>query len=118
VYSSLKELERWDRTYGIVSRMGFDSAEEAWDANPLIGGSVYPIDFGAVQPGEPVCLRRSRHFLLSNRGGQFWLHARDEKVEPTSKHISRKDAEYLLDCGHEFENACVWDFGVGVFQKP
>lgn len=37
--------------YGLAERLGFQSAEEAWDANPLIQGSVYPEDFRLADPG-------------------------------------------------------------------
>ncbi len=34
----------YDEVYHIAARLGFDSAEEAWQANPVIEGSVYPSD--------------------------------------------------------------------------
>lgn len=36
-------------TYCLLPRMGFATAEEAWDANPMIEGSTNPADFGRVQ---------------------------------------------------------------------
>lgn len=38
----------WDQDYGIASRLGFKSAREAWEANPLIEGSVNPSDLRVV----------------------------------------------------------------------
>lgn len=34
--------------YGLATRLGFESAEAAWDANPRIQGSVHPSDFKVV----------------------------------------------------------------------
>lgn len=45
-YSTIEELRSYDRTYGIVKRCGYRSARKLWNDNPLIGGSVYPQDFG------------------------------------------------------------------------
>jgi hypothetical protein len=50
-YHSLAELEQCDKTYGIAMRCGYKSAEDLWVANPMIGGSIDPSDFG-------VCTRR------------------------------------------------------------
>lgn len=49
VYSSLSELIAYDEIYSIAKRCGFKSAPELWRANPLIGGSVNPQDFGLAQ---------------------------------------------------------------------
>lgn len=52
VYDTLGELQAYDSVYGVVARCGFKSARALWDANPLIGGSVNPRDFGlAVRRG-------------------------------------------------------------------
>jgi len=44
-YLSLKDLQLWDEMYGVVARLGYGSAEEAWKDNPMIEGSVNPSDF-------------------------------------------------------------------------
>jgi len=44
-YSDLDEFKGWSETYNLAGRLGFDSAEEAWEANPLIQHSVNPSDF-------------------------------------------------------------------------
>lgn len=33
-YSNLEELQHYDAIYNIAARLGFDSCEEAWEANP------------------------------------------------------------------------------------
>lgn len=75
VYASLEELQRYDEMYGIVERAGFESAEELWEANPMIGGSVQPSDFGVR--GE------SRRRVREGRGPEdnvFWSELRPEDI--------------------------------------
>jgi hypothetical protein len=49
VYASLAELREYDALYGIVSRLGYDTAGDLWEANPVIGGSVDPADLEVVK---------------------------------------------------------------------
>ena len=51
-YSTFAEWAGYAETYGLAARLGFDSAAAAWEANPLIGGSVNPADFGLVELDE------------------------------------------------------------------
>ena len=44
-YKNLEELKSYDGIYNIAKRLGFNSAEELWDANPMITGGVNPSDF-------------------------------------------------------------------------
>jgi hypothetical protein len=45
-FNSYEEFEGCALHYGLATRLGFDTAEEAWDANPHIHGSVRPEDWG------------------------------------------------------------------------
>lgn len=48
-----EQFKVYDRTYGLAKRLGFESAEDAWEADPLCKGSVYPEDFQVVtDPAE------------------------------------------------------------------
>lgn len=47
-YSSLAELRAHNAIYGIAKRCGYRSAKALWEANPMIGGSTNPADFGRV----------------------------------------------------------------------
>ena len=51
-YSSFEEWESYAETYGLDTRLGFETSQDAWDANPLIGGSTNPGDFGIVTLDE------------------------------------------------------------------
>ena len=44
-YENFEEFKSYSDTYGIAERLGFGSAEEAWEANPVVQGSVEPSDF-------------------------------------------------------------------------
>ncbi len=48
-YASLEEFQYYSQTYGIHARLGFKSAKEAWDSNPLIRGSIIPSDLEVVK---------------------------------------------------------------------
>lgn len=48
-YASFEEWDGYSEIYSLADRLGFASAQEAWDANPEIMGSVEPSDFGVVQ---------------------------------------------------------------------
>ena len=45
-YASLEDFEYYDNIYRLALRLGFNTAEEAWDENPHIHGSVNPGDWG------------------------------------------------------------------------
>lgn len=47
-YSSLEEFAYYSEQYGIHKRLGFASSEEAWNANPIIKGSIIPSDLEVV----------------------------------------------------------------------
>ena len=49
-YNNNKELwESYSEEFGLAQRLGFKSAEEAWEANPTIQGSAHPNDFQVVK---------------------------------------------------------------------
>ena len=54
VYRNLSEFIAYDNAHGIASRIGFDSPQEAWKANPLIQGSVNPGDLRASRVKSKV----------------------------------------------------------------
>ena len=57
---SLEELEAYDSIYNVAGRCGFPSAVAMWEANPVVGGSTDPADFGPVPEGDRIveCSRR------------------------------------------------------------
>ncbi len=49
-YSDFEQFETYSDIYNLAARLGFRSAEEAWEANPVIESSVVPEDFRTVRP--------------------------------------------------------------------
>lgn len=45
-----EQFEGYCENYGLLPRLGFEDAQTAWDANPMIQGSTTPADFKVV-PG-------------------------------------------------------------------
>ena len=48
-WTSIEELQSADNNYGVLARLGFATAEEAWEANPIVRGSVNARDLEVVQ---------------------------------------------------------------------
>jgi uroporphyrinogen-III decarboxylase len=55
-YGNFETFKDYSDVYGVCHRLGFNNAQEAWDNNPMIGGSVNPCDFGIVKKGEKVLI--------------------------------------------------------------
>jgi hypothetical protein len=47
-YNLREDWLRWSETYNLAERLGYTSADQAWDENPVIEGSVNPTDFRKV----------------------------------------------------------------------
>ncbi len=47
-----EQFKGYDEVYQIAKRLGFATAEEAWEANPKVYGSVYPEDLHVVGAKE------------------------------------------------------------------
>lgn len=56
-YADLEEFTAYCNTYNIHARLGFDSPEEAWEANPTVQSSVLPEDLRAVP--DPDALKQA-----------------------------------------------------------
>lgn len=51
-YYDFLEFERCAEVYGLAERLGYTSAQDAWEANPIVQGSVLPSDYCRVENGE------------------------------------------------------------------
>jgi len=47
--NDIEQFRSYAETYGLLARLGYDTVEQAWDANPMIQGSTNPADFGIVK---------------------------------------------------------------------
>lgn len=52
-YTDFSEWEQFSDIYGLAKRLGYDSALDAWVANPIVEGSINPSDF-RVAPTQPL----------------------------------------------------------------
>lgn len=66
-YESLEDFEYYDNIYRLALRLGFNTAEEAWEENPHIHGSVNPGAWG--QHLFPDCYLHVRDC----RSGEEWI---------------------------------------------
>ena len=48
-YANLEEFQSYNEIYFISKRLGYESAESAWEANPVVQGSTIPSDFRMVK---------------------------------------------------------------------
>lgn len=48
IYTDYLDFLVFSRMYGLHERLGYVSARAAWQANPVVQGSVNPSDFRAV----------------------------------------------------------------------
>lgn len=48
-YASYEEFEGYDNIYALARRLGFKSAINAWNSNPIVQGSTDPSDFRKVK---------------------------------------------------------------------
>lgn len=60
-WQSLEELESAEINYGVVSRLGFNSAKQAWKINPTIRVSVIPQDLEVVKTWSTYVVRYWSH---------------------------------------------------------
>ena len=47
-YLDFEEFVLNDEAYGLAARLGYPSATAAWEANPVVQGSVEPSDYRKV----------------------------------------------------------------------
>jgi hypothetical protein len=68
VYANFEEFQAYDEMYGLAQRFGFETAEAAWETNPIIRGSVTPSDSGVVEhllPDESLDEARKVRIVLT-----------------------------------------------------
>lgn len=71
-YSDFEKFQGYDDNYGLAERLGFDSAEEAWEANPMIQGGTDPEDYKVIKATKVTSIERS-----SIKTGDIYLYNGD-----------------------------------------
>lgn len=52
IYSDFEEFECYSRVYNLANRLGYKSIKRCWNHNPLIEGSINPLDFRRSKNAE------------------------------------------------------------------
>jgi len=55
--------------------------------------------------------------LMRRNDGHWQIRCEDPNCVPRVVRISETDAYYLRGLKADFDHACVWDFGCGVFRS-
>jgi len=58
LYDNFEEFKHYSSVHGLLKRLNFATEQEAWDANPLVEGSVEPSDY-RCSPKGPHGRRRN-----------------------------------------------------------
>ncbi len=95
-YSTFEEWESWSQPYGLAGRLGFESEQAAWDANPMIGGSTNPADFGLVETEE---IKERLEYLRGELRGERISYGELSELQSLAKHIEADDVELLEAAG-------------------
>lgn len=82
-YASREEWEAYSETYGLAERLGYATADEAWDDNPYIQGGVNPGDFGRAD--------------LAAYYGKRMRHWTPERLAVEQGYIDARAAEGYID---------------------
>ncbi len=72
-YKDLAEFKAYAEIYGLHTRLGYNTPEEAWEANPLTQGSTNPIDYKNLTKIN----KRQREKIKMKR---FTVYARKERT--------------------------------------
>lgn len=93
--ANYEDQELWimySETYGLAHRLGYESAEEAWDDNPLIEGSVIPSDFRVVKQSLYQSLKEAG-CVMSNHESDLYVEDTDTArsiIEKSDKKIAAR----------------------------
>ena len=62
-YENFEEFLYYSANYGLARRLGFSGSREAWEANPMVEGSVIPSDFRITPAKGSKQQAASRNFV-------------------------------------------------------
>jgi len=103
-YADFEEFEYYDGIYNLSSRLGFNTAREAWDANPLVEHSVEPSDFRISLPPVDKIIEGLDDFTKGYIEAALWASpaAEDSEDETLDKYsCSDIDPESILEMEKE-----------------
>lgn len=112
VYDSLDELIAIDDTYHLSTRLGFKSAEELWDANPMVQGSTDPSDYklakefkvSDIKIGDLVSFENGEFYIIGIKSDkfvctpyEFEMYTKGTEDEPREKvYLPKVSAKFIV----------------------
>jgi len=93
-----EEFKAYSDTWGLARRLGYESAEAAWQDNPLVTGSVDPKDYGVVGEGRKTADTVDN--IANEKGGEGAMDPKTDKEKPkTAKAASHAEVR-RAETGH------------------
>lgn len=89
-YKTADELVSFSHTYGLHTRLDYQTPEEAWEDNPTIQGSIEPSDFRKVSTLKIYLHLHGKNFIPPGT----WF---DECYGPFNSQTGAAKAKKLLD---------------------
>jgi len=94
-YENFEEFESYCETYGIAKRLGYDTPEEAWEANPTVKGSINPEDYKKVD--ESISNMSFKDFLNNNIKDLYGENF--EGIKESSEEFLNRNINNLYESG-------------------
>ena len=120
--NDFEQFQSYAETYGLLQRLGFSSAEEAWEANPIITGSTDPKDFRVVpERGRRTPVKRAGYGEVFDEPWGDEGHQRHE-LEEQCAGCGGSDGLKLDSTGHTLCQKCRqeasdnWDRNAGTHR--
>lgn len=81
-YSNLEEFKQYSDIYSLAERLGYKNAEEAWNNNPIIQGSVNPSDFKVLHRNTYVVVNSEFDIIIvgSKQDCKDYVNRHNRKV--------------------------------------
>ena len=102
----IEQFKKYDEIYNIAGRLGFDSAEEAWEENPTINVGTDPSELKVIEGEEkvegakatPEIKKRLEEIRKELRKGKI-SYGELSELQSLAKYIEKGDVELLEAAG-------------------
>ena len=91
--NNFEQFQSYDEVYNLAQRLGFNSAEEAWAANPMIQGGTDPADFSVVGSDVSGDVAEAKSEVVSPDTVDSTIKQPTESVEEAGKRASAIDGD-------------------------
>jgi hypothetical protein len=97
--NNYEEFKLYAEMYGLVERLGYESAHEAWSENPMISGSVEPGDYKKVKESKQL-----KESLADQRAEEF-IKQSENDLDIWEEMVSYMTPEERKEAAFEFKSA-------------